>query len=65
MSTIQPLNAVRKSHIQQVLRHAKGDLDLASQILGVSTEDLRRLLASHGLDPAREACFPPATQEEE
>ena len=65
MSTIQPLSAVRRSHIQQVLRHAKGDLDLASRILGISTEDLCRLLASHGLDPAREVGFSPANHEEE
>ena len=65
MPPIQPLSAVRRSHIQQVLRHAKGDLDLASQILGVSTEDLLRLLASLGLDPAREVSDSPATHEEE
>lgn len=49
MSRIEPLSQVRKDHIQQVLRHTKGDLEWACRILGVAAEDLARLLNSHGL----------------
>ncbi|MCB2186101.1 MAG: hypothetical protein KQJ78_06765 [Deltaproteobacteria bacterium] len=65
MPPIEPLSAVQKSHIQRVLSHAQGDLALAGRILGVTTEDLLRLLASHGLDAAGEASRPPRTDEEE
>lgn len=49
MSRIEPLDQVRRDHIQQVLRHTKGDLEWACRILGVTAEDLARLLTSHGL----------------
>ncbi|MFH1058970.1 MAG: hypothetical protein V1797_09880 [Pseudomonadota bacterium] len=50
MSRVEPLSQVRKEHIQQVLRHTKGDLEWACRILGVNAEGLTGLLASHGLD---------------
>jgi hypothetical protein len=65
MSRIEPLDQVRKSHIREVLAHARGDLSLACRILDVSADDLQRLLVVHGLDPVREAANPPATPEEE
>ncbi len=64
MSRIKPLSHIRKSHIQEVMRHAKGDLELASRILDVTTEELRQLLETHDLNPADGAEGSPATKEE-
>jgi DNA-binding NtrC family response regulator len=64
MSAIDPLSEVRKRYIQQVLALAQGDLDQASRILGVSAQDLRKLLLSHGLAERPEAASVPTTPEE-
>ncbi|MFH1034076.1 MAG: helix-turn-helix domain-containing protein [Pseudomonadota bacterium] len=65
MSRIEPLSQVQKGHIQEVLAHAKGDLALACRILGVSAEDLTKLLATHGLGAPALAANPSKTPEEE
>lgn len=61
---VESLNTIRKSHIQEVMRHAKGDLELASRILDVTIEELRQLLMTHDLNAADGADGPPATKEE-
>ena len=49
MEQIKPLKEIRKEYIQQVLRSARGDLDHASKILGITTASLKRMIKEHGL----------------
>lgn len=65
MSHIQPLSVIRKSHIEKVMRHAKGDLEEASQILGVAVEELRQFLIANDMYAVQDSSGPLATFEEE
>ncbi len=65
MSHIEPLSVIRKSHIEKVMRHAKGDLEEASQILGVTTEELRQFLLANDVPAVQDSSGPLATFEEE
>lgn len=47
------------------MRHVEGDLEAASRILGVTTEELRRFLVANDLYAVSEASGSPATFEEE
>jgi hypothetical protein len=65
VSHIQPLSEIRKSHVEKVMRHAKGDLEMASQILGVTIEELRRFLIANDMPAPQDSSGPLATFEEE
>ncbi|KMY67481.1 hypothetical protein AAU61_11665 [Desulfocarbo indianensis] len=65
MSHIQPLSVIRKSHVEKVMRHAKGDLEEASQILGVAVEELRQFLIANDMYAVQDSSGPLATFEEE
>jgi len=65
VSHIQPLSVIRKSHIEKVMRHAKGDLEEASQILGVAVEELRQFLIANDMYAVQDSSGPLATFEEE
>ena len=65
MKNIEPLQEIRKNHIQRVLEHTGGDLLAASAILNVTPEQLRHLLEIHHLDPGQQAENPSSTKGEE
>jgi DNA-binding NtrC family response regulator len=67
MSQIQPLKDVRKKHVQDVLRLTGGDLDKASRVLGISEEQLIRLLRQNNipLPGLADQAFPPPTPDKE
>lgn len=50
MTEIKPLKELGKDYVLQVLRAARGDLDQASRILGITTATLRRRMKEYGLD---------------
>jgi DNA-binding NtrC family response regulator len=58
MTQIKPLSQVRREHIRTVLGSTGGDQERASQVLGISLEQLRRLLEQYHLAPPEPAPAP-------
>jgi DNA-binding NtrC family response regulator len=49
MDETKSLQEMRKDHIVQALRAAGGDMELAAEILVISTLELKRLVRAYGL----------------
>lgn len=50
MTQIKPLSQVRREHIRKVLGSTGGDQERASLVLGISPEQLRRLVEHYRLN---------------
>jgi hypothetical protein len=51
MTQIKPLSQVRREHIVKVLGSTDGDQERAARVLGISLEQLRRLIEQYQLAP--------------